>query len=96
MRGLEPRILITVIVSGGMGKKSTPPPSVPAVKRRGRSPKPGGRRPQVEIQRAYRARLAAAGKVVRIVDAGAVSPSSVSSAQAGLADFDPTKDGIRL
>jgi hypothetical protein len=42
---------------------------LPAAKRRGRPPKPGGPIPQVEIQRAYRARLAAAGKVVRLIDA---------------------------
>ena len=36
------------------------------------------------MQRAYRARLVAAGKVVRIVDANAVP----------VPDFDPAKDGI--
>jgi len=40
--------------------------------------------PQVEVQRAYRARLAAAGKVVRIVDANAVP----------VPGFDPAKDGV--
>ena len=59
-------------------------PAPPAKHRRGRPPKPGGRTPQVEVQRAYRARLAAAGKVVRIVDANAVP----------VAGFDPAKDGI--
>lgn len=44
-----------------------PPPASP--KRRGRPLKPGGRVPQVEVQRAYRARLKEAGKVVRLVDA---------------------------
>ena len=59
-------------------------PALPAKLRRGRPPKPGGRIPQAEVQRAYRARLAAAGKVVRIVDANAVP----------IPDFDPAKDGI--
>ena len=45
---------------------------------------PGGPTPQVEIQRAYRARLAAAGKVVRLVDAASASP-----ALASIPDFDP-------
>lgn len=62
-----------------------PAPSGPPRKaRRGRPPLPGGRKPQVEVQRAYRARLAAAGKVVRIVDANAVPAPG----------FDPAKDGI--
>ena len=42
--------------------------------------------PQVEVQRAYRARLAAAGKVVRIVDARLATQS--------IPDFDPAKDGV--
>jgi hypothetical protein len=41
----------------------------PAKRRRGRPPKPGGPKPQAEVQRAYRARLAAAGKVLKVVDA---------------------------
>jgi hypothetical protein len=46
------------------------PPSPPPA-RRGRPPKPGGPTPQVEVQRAYRQRLKAAGKkvVTRLVDA---------------------------
>jgi len=47
------------------GKKPRSPPAPPAKRRRGRPPKPGGPIPRAEIQRAYRARLAAAGKVVR-------------------------------
>jgi hypothetical protein len=58
-----------------MAKQPKPSPSPPDAPRcRGRPPKPGGRIPQVEVQRAYRARLAAAGKIVRIVDAGAGPP----------------------
>ena len=49
---------------------------------------------QVEIQRAYRARLAAAGKVVKIVDAATVSPATVNPALAAIPDFDPAQDGI--
>jgi len=64
-----------------MAKKPVSPPAKP---RRGRPPKPGGRIPQAEVQRAYRARLAAAGKVVRIVDANAVP----------VPGFDPAKDGV--
>jgi hypothetical protein len=44
------------------------PPAQPPKPPRGRPPQPGGSKPQAEIQRAYRARLAAAGKVVTIVD----------------------------
>jgi hypothetical protein len=36
-----------------------PVPPAPTAKRRGRPPSPGGPKPQAEIQRAYRARLAA-------------------------------------
>jgi hypothetical protein len=71
-----------------MAKKSKPPPSAPpAAPRRGRPPKPGGRIPQVEVQRAYRARLAAAGKVVRIVDAVPASSAAVDG-------FDPATQMI--
>lgn len=50
-----------------MAKK--PPSPAPAAKRpRGRPPRPGGPTPQAEVQRAYRARLLAGGKAVRIVD----------------------------
>ena len=57
-----------------MAKKLRSTPAPPAKRRRGRPPKPGGPKPQAEIQRAYRARLAAAGKVVRLVDAASASP----------------------
>ncbi len=69
------------------------PAIVPALERpRGRPLKPGGRLSQVEIQRAYRDRLAAAGKVVRVVDVAAVSlaPQVVPA----FPDFDPARDGI--
>jgi hypothetical protein len=72
-----------------MAKQPKPPPSPPdAPRRKGRPPKPGGRIPQVEVQRAYRARLAAAGKVVRIVDAGAAPPPPA------IPDYNPATDGI--
>jgi hypothetical protein len=49
-------------------KKPPPSSALPADKRRpGRPPKPGGPTPQAEVQRAYRARLAAAGKAVGVV-----------------------------
>ena len=67
-----------------MPRKPAPPSNVPGKPRRGRPPKPGGRIPQVEVQRAYRARLKAAGKIVRIVDANAVP----------VPDFDPARDGV--
>lgn len=64
--------MITVMVIQAMAKTSAQPRSVPAPKQakrpRGRPPTPGGAKPQAEVQRAYRARLAAAGKVVAIVD----------------------------
>jgi hypothetical protein len=47
------------------------------------------------VQRAYRARLAAAGKVVRVVDAGSAPPfSSPSPALASIPAYDPAIDGI--
>jgi len=76
------------MIKGGVAKKLATPPDPPAAKRRGRPPKPGGRTPQVEVQRAYRARLKAAGKAVRIVDATA------SAATVPIPDFDPAKDGV--
>ena len=79
--------MITVMIKAAMAKEraaATPDPT--AKPRLGRPPKPGGRLPQVEVQRAYRARLKAAGKVVQVVDAGA--------AQAPISDFDPAKDGV--
>jgi hypothetical protein len=69
-----------------MAKKSRSPP---AKRRRGRPPKPGGPIPQAEVQRAYCARLAAAGKVVRLVDVASASPVLAS-----LAGFDPAKQLI--
>jgi hypothetical protein len=65
-------------------------PSAPVVKRpRGRPPSPGGPKSQAEIQRAYRARLAAAGKVVRIADTATVVPAPVNVAPGVIPDFDP-------
>jgi hypothetical protein len=78
-----------------MAKKAAPPASSPPAPRRlGRPPKPGGKLSQVEIQRAYRARLAAAGKVVKIVDAATVSPVPVNPTLAVMPDFDPARDGV--
>ena len=75
--------------------KKPPMPSDPTAKpRRGRPPKPGGRITQAEVQRAYRARLAAAGKLVRIVDAAAVSSAPAGATQSLRPDFDPAKDGV--
>jgi hypothetical protein len=78
-----------------MAKTPRPPAAILFSKRpRGRPPKPGGRIPQIEIQRAYRARLAAAGKVVRLIDAGTGNPISANAAVAGIPDFNPVRDGI--
>ena len=79
-----------------MAKKPATPSDPTAKPRRGRPPKPGGRTPQVEVQRAYRARLAADGKVVRTVDAGAVSPTPAGVAQLSIPEFDPAKDGVQI
>jgi hypothetical protein len=49
---------------------------------------------QVELQRAYLARLAAAGKVVRVVDAASVRPASASPPMTAISYFDPARDGI--
>jgi len=69
---------------------SKPPSDPPAAARsRGRPPKPGGPKSPAEIQRAYRARLAAAGKVVRIVHAAPASPLP-----AAFPEFDPERHGI--
>jgi hypothetical protein len=46
------------------------------------------------VQRAYRARLAAPGKAVRVVDAVPVRPLPVSPALTAIADFDPARDGF--
>ena len=72
-----------------------PAPAAPVAKRRrGRPPSPNGPKSQAEIQRAYRARLAAAGKVVRLIDAVVVSPAPANQALAAMAEFDPTRDGV--
>src|ERR1700731_3180438 len=77
------------MIIGGMAKKPRKPPAPPAKRRRGRTPKPGGPTPQVEIQRAYRARLAAAGKAVRLVDIVLGSAAPASPALASIPGFDP-------
>jgi hypothetical protein len=77
-----------------MAKKPAAPPGRTAKPRRGRPPRPGGRLPQVEVQRAYRARLAAAGKVVRIVDAGTIGSIPAGAVKSSIPDFDPAKDGV--
>jgi hypothetical protein len=83
------------MINWDMAKRSGSPASIPsAPKRRGRPPKPGGKLSQVEIQRAYRARLVAAGKVVRIVDAVTLSPAQSNPALAAMSDFDPARDGV--
>lgn len=70
-----------------------PQPPRPATKRSpGRPPKAGGRIPQADVQRAYRARLAAAGKVVRLVDAALLDQAS--PAPSTIPDYDPATDGI--
>jgi hypothetical protein len=83
------------MVMEGMAKRPRQPSAIASAARlRGRPPKPGGRIPQVEVQRAYRARLAAAGKLVRIVDAAAASPVPASPALASISDFNPARDGV--
>jgi hypothetical protein len=81
-----------------MAKTQTwhPPVSAaPVAKRkRGRPPSPTGPKSQVEIQRAYRARLAAAGKVVRLTDAVVASPAPANQTLAAMPDFDPARDGV--
>jgi hypothetical protein len=67
-----------------MAKKPRSPPAPPAKRRRGRPPIP-----QAEIQQAYRARLAAAGKVFRLVDAASARP-----ALASIPGFDPARQLI--
>jgi hypothetical protein len=66
------------MITCGMAKKPRSPPAPPAKRPRGRPPKLGGPTPQAEIQRAYRARLAAAGKVLRLVDAASATPALAS------------------
>jgi hypothetical protein len=56
------------------------PPAKPAPRKRGCPPQPGGPKPQAEIQRAYRARLAAAGKVLKLVDADAAADLAMVAA----------------
>lgn len=81
------------MINCGMAKKPGPR-SAPVAKRRGRPAKPGGRKPQVEVQRAYRARLKAAGKVVRVVRAIPATPASASVAPPLIPDFDPATQMI--
>jgi hypothetical protein len=52
-------------------------PAKPVKPPRGRPPRPGGPTPQAEIQRAYRARLKAAGKIVAIVDADVLADQTM-------------------
>jgi hypothetical protein len=79
------------MLNEAMVKNSKPPPSAAiAARRRGRPLKPGGRIPQIEVQRACRARLAAAGKVVRIVDAAAADSALPHVTAASIPEFDPT------
>jgi hypothetical protein len=73
------------MLNTGMAKnpnRCPPVPAAPVAKRkRGRPPSPNGPTSLAEIQRAYRARLAAAGKVVRAADAAALTgPDGVSFA----------------
>jgi hypothetical protein len=49
------------------------PPGTSVKRPRGRPPRPGGPKSQAEVQRAYRARLAAAGKVFKLIDAAAIA-----------------------
>ena len=70
-----------------MAEKPTSQPAHASKPRRGRPPKPGGPIPQVEVQRAYRARLAAAGKVVRIVDTRGNVDARLAAHS--IPDFDP-------
>jgi len=77
-----------------MAKRSQPPPSAPSPRRRGRPPKAGGAISHVEAQRAYRARLKAAGKGVRTVrldavPAGPAQPLANGGNSAEMPDFDP-------
>jgi hypothetical protein len=56
-----------------MAKKAASIPTVVIKAPRGRPPRVGGRKPQTEIQREYRARLKAVGKIVRLIDADDLS-----------------------
>jgi len=77
-----------------MAKKAASRRPAPAKKRRrGRPPKSGGPKSQAEVQRAYRARLKAAGKIVRIVDA-VPAGSAPAGAALSIPDFDPATDFI--
>ena len=78
-----------------MAKQSAPKRLASAKKRRrGRPPKPGRPKSQVEVQRAYRARLKAAGKVVKIVDANPVSSGPAPAATPSISSFDPATQMI--
>ena len=86
------------MLNTGMAKNPNRHPPVPAApvakRKRGRPPSPNGPKSQAEIQRAYRARLAAAGKIVRAADAAAIGSAAPSVALASVPDFDPARDGI--
>jgi hypothetical protein len=86
------------MLNTGMAKNPNRHPLVPAApvakRKRGRPPSPNGPKSQAETQRAYRARLAAAGKVVRATDAAAIGAAALSVALASFPDFDPARDGI--
>jgi hypothetical protein len=56
-----------------MVKNRTPPALPTLAKRRGRPPRPGGPTPQAVVQKAYRARTKAAGKIVKLIDPAAMS-----------------------
>jgi len=70
-----------------MRKKAAKLLDPPAKPSRGRPPKPGGRAPQAEVQRAYRARLKAVGEGVRVVDTRAGRASAIPG-------FDPARDTV--
>jgi hypothetical protein len=56
------------------------PPSQPVKRPRGRPPTPEGARPGAEIQRNYRERLKAAGKIVRVIDTWAtMTPAEIAA-----------------
>jgi hypothetical protein len=93
--------MITVMIMKAVAKKPKRPMSAPPKRRPGRPPKPGGAIPHVEVQRAYRARLKAAGKGVRIVELSAaaipVGPAysqATGASSAEVLTFDPTTEMV--
>ena len=71
-----------------------PPPDAPPVQpRRGRPPKPDGAISKAEVQRAYRERQKAAGKIVRTIDAATLTAIQAgpptTSPDPAIPDFDP-------